>query len=295
MSTHDEHDQPVIGPRPELPPRPPVPDDRIHGDDLEAGRPTPPPTRPTTGPSEPSPPTAQRRRRPWVIAAVGGVILLGSGGLGTGFGAFGTAESSTTLSREQIDAVVLKGGAADVDVVGGAPAGKVEVTTRASRNLFGAGQVRENDSWAGNTLTVERSGCSGFLFGCSVDYTVRVPDGTTVRVESGSGDISAEGNLGALDLRSGSGDVDATNVTARTVTARVGSGDIDLGLANAPDAVTIEAGSGDVDVQVPEGSSYNTDVSTGSGDEDNTLGDTDTAARTLQVRAGSGDVELGRR
>lgn len=32
----DDETAPVFGPRPELPPRPPVPDDRIHGDTLHA-------------------------------------------------------------------------------------------------------------------------------------------------------------------------------------------------------------------------------------------------------------------
>ena len=57
-------------------------------------------------------------------------------------------------------------------------------------------------------------GCSEFTFGhCRADLLVRVPEGTAVRVDASSGDLTADGLSGDVELRTSSGDVIARDLS----------------------------------------------------------------------------------
>ncbi len=155
-------------------------------------------------------------------------------------------------------------------------------------------------------------GCDEVSFGhCEATLLVRVPPGTAVRVETSSGDLSADGltgnvtlhtasgdvraqNLsGRLDLDSASGDVDGTALRAATVRAHTGSGDVDLHFASPPDTADADTGSGDVRIAVPRGpETYNVDVDAGSGTDDVDLVPDPASRRLLRADTGSGDVEI---
>lgn len=231
------------------------------------------------------------------------------------FSSTGVTSSSATDSETRDfsgSSIVVHAGANEVEVLGGADPGKVEITRRSHWGI-GATKPDPNEEWGQGRLEIRDAECGGLGWRrCSIDYVLRVPDGTAVTIESGSGDISVSGALGRLDLDVGSGDIDGRRLSAEQVVARAGSGDIDLGfasgspevlaragsgsiqldLATAPGALDVETGSGDVGIDVPESQRYRLDIETGSGDQNVDVPSTANAPSTIRVRTGSGDVEL---
>ena len=208
-----------FGERPELPPRPPVPDDRIHGDTLDptvegrdpgfeantAGAAPPAVGPPAPGDRRPLSRRGRRHgRRRWVVLGVGAALLVG--GLNVGR-AVGSVEQRSVLTHA-VTGIRVSSDAGDVEVSGGASAGTVELTRRLPRGSDTSSNAGQ--SWEGDTLVVDSDpGCGPLVFGCSVDYELRVPDGTKVTVDAGSGDLKLEGALGAVDVKAGSGDIEA--------------------------------------------------------------------------------------
>ena len=136
---------------------------------------------------------------------------------------------------------------------------------------------------SGNTITIGTNHSESSLFrDVSIDYEITTPSGTTLKAESGSGDLEIGGiegivtgetgsgdmkveNIGAnVRLETGSGSIHATNVHG-AATLQTGSGDIDLGLT----------GAGDVKAQTGSGSIHISGVNGG-----------------LRAQAGSGEVEV---
>ncbi|HKX66708.1 MAG TPA: DUF4097 family beta strand repeat-containing protein [Intrasporangium sp.] len=332
-------DTPTQGPflpRPTMPPATDVPDDRIHGDSLEAA---PPPSAPSAPPGPPqSPPSVPqsplptsapprgRSRGPWLgLAGVGLALVIGS------FGVITESKTETEVRPFTGDTISFAVGSNDVQVLGGAPAGKIEVTRQFEWGLGGT-KPTPNETWDADGVAISEADCQGVSWRCGVDYIVRVPDDTAVELRGGSGDVVLSGSLGVIDaevgsgdleadglssadvrLQTGSGDVDlgllpgAGKVDVRTgsgdmelsldsdaasVLLRAGSGDIDLELPSAPDSLDIETGSGDVSIDAPDAEQFRLDVDTGSGDQDVDVPSSATADHLIKVSTGSGDVEI---
>jgi DUF4097 and DUF4098 domain-containing protein YvlB len=114
----------------------------------------------------------------------------------------------------------------------------------------------------------------------SVDYEITVPEDTTVRTRSGSGDQTIEGVRGNADLQSGSGDMKLSQLTGE-VRLQTGSGNVRARDISGP--VRGGAGSGDIEVE-----------ETGKGDIDLHTGSGNITARGIQGAfrgdAGSGDI-----
>jgi hypothetical protein len=114
----------------------------------------------------------------------------------------------------------------------------------------------------------------------SVDYEITVPEDTTIRSHSGSGDQTIEGTRGNVDLQTGSGDVKLSRLTGE-IRLQTGSGDVRAMGISGP--VRGSAGSGNIEVE-----------ETGSGDVDLHTGSGNVSVRgmqgTLHAEAGSGDV-----
>ena len=114
----------------------------------------------------------------------------------------------------------------------------------------------------------------------SVDYEITVPEETTIRTHSGSGDQTIEGTHGNVDLQSGSGDVRLTRLTGE-IHLQTGSGNVRA--REISGAVRGGAGSGDMELE-----------ETGSGDVDLHTGSGNITARgvqgALRAEAGSGDI-----
>lgn len=198
----------------------------------------------------------------WVVAGVGAALVVVSvvgdfswtglaGGIGVGPG----VEEAQTY-RQPVKSLSVTGGAGDVVVRQGAPAGTVEVTRRLGWSP-GSSRPSADETWDGDALRIDAD-CGALLGWCSIDYVVTVPDGTAVTVETGSGDI-----------------------------------DVDLAAVSAP--VDLRAGSGDVSVTVPRDGAYAVRTGTGSGDEDVEVTSDASASARLDVETGSGDIEISYR
>jgi DUF4097 and DUF4098 domain-containing protein YvlB len=156
-------------------------------------------------------------------------------------------------------------------------------------------------------------GCPEITFGhCEADITVSVPANTTIKVKAGSGDISAEGLGGNVDLHSSSGDVVGTDLTGHSVqltsnsgdivadgvsgtyvVTRTHSGDVVTRLTRVPEAVEARSNSGDVAVFVPPGDTiYRVDADTDSGDKNVHVADVGAPQSTITARTNSGDVNV---
>lgn len=144
----------------------------------------------------------------------------------------------------------------------------------------------DGHSVAGDTLTLAYE-CDN----CWVDYKVEVPRGLTLKIDTGSGDITLRNLSGKVDASTGAGDIDARGLAAAQVGTRTGSGDITLRFARVPDRVRAESGAGNSRLWVPDGA-YNLDVSTGAGGRRLEVADDDSAPRTITIRTGSGDAEV---
>jgi len=114
----------------------------------------------------------------------------------------------------------------------------------------------------------------------SVDYEITVPEDTTVRTRSGSGDQTIEGTRGNADLQSGSGDMRLSRLSGE-IRLQTGSGNVRARDISGP--VRGGAGSGDIEVE-----------ETGKGDIDLHTGSGNITARGIQGAfrgdAGSGDI-----
>ncbi len=312
-----------------VPPQaPPVPDDRIYGDDLAGSepfgepwlRPTltatadpagrtadPAPARPTLSTPPSRPPT-----KSWLVAGIGATLLLAgvasfsSWNVLTG-GLWRSADQNQSYSQD-ISTITFDGSSGDVEIRADSASGKVEVTRHLSWGP-GSTQPTPNESVTGSTLKIV-SDCSAFMSWCSIDYIVHVPTGTGVNLNSGSGDVMLAGDLGAIvaetgsgdisvegsgngrvSLRAGSGDIAASDLASGQVVGHTGSGSMAIDFANPPTDVALDAGSGDISVQVPQGT-YAVSGDSGSGDREVGVALNQSSTKRIDIRTGSGDVTV---
>lgn len=217
-----------------------------------------------------------------------------------------------TAASGALPSLAIRADAADVDVVG-SDGDQVTVEQVA--------QVPHGESMGAPSVTGSRlnlpSHCHGssldWLLRCHVSYVVHVPGLTALDVRTGSGDVSAQGltvdtltfHLGSGDLdvvngaistlsaSTGSGDINVNGSTSGRATLETGSGDLSLGFAQDPIQVTATTGSGDLDIVVPDDQeAYVVHGQTGSGDYSNHVDTSDTSARTITAKTGSGDLTI---
>jgi DUF4097 and DUF4098 domain-containing protein YvlB len=112
--------------------------------------------------------------------------------------------------------------------------------------------VRQN----GNSIRVDYVNMRNI----AVDYDITVPENTTLRAHSGSGDQTIEGIKGTIDLEAGSGDLKLESLTGE-LHASTGSGNVVGHRISGP--VRAKAGSGDLEIE--EVGSGDVDIRTGSG------------------------------
>ncbi len=139
----------------------------------------------------------------------------------------------------------------------------------------------------------------------SIDYELVVPSGSEFKAQTGSGDLSVLGPLGAVDVQTGSGDVAIESVKG-SVRLMTGSGDVKMKEAGASGA-DVQTGSGDVAVALPSQGGFDLAVETGSGDVSTAsglsienmksshgsfTGKVRRGGARYAIRTGSGDVRL---
>ena len=125
-----------------------------------------------------------------------------------------------------------------------------------------------------------RAGFAG-LRNSRLNVRVVVPTGSRVTAKLKSADLTADGTLERVRVKSGSGDIGLATVTG-DVTVEVGSGDVRARTVGGD--LRVRSGSGDVVLDRSEGG---VEVLTGSGD---VL--VEEAEGTVQLKTGSGDLRV---
>lgn len=233
------------------------------------------------------------------VAAVGiaGVALLttGCGIIGPTMRTEGSAELDASITEVRIDSssgsVKVSGGDDDEASLEWA------VSTRANRTI---GPTYSID---GSTLVL--NGCGRW---CSVDYTVRVPEGVDVtgRTANGSIDLS---DVGEVDMRTTNGKITLDGVSGRVqasssngriegeglvgtgIEVSTSNGSIELELASAQD-VSAESSNGAIEVRVPDGS-YRVETQTSNGREEVRIPKSDTGRFLIDLRTSNGPITVG--
>lgn len=228
------------------------------------------------------------------------------------------------VSRVSVDGVN-----ADVTLVP-ASGRQVEIDTHA-KGTFWVPKLKTEI--VGGHLTL-RGSCHNLVIGhCESSFTVRVPEGLPVSVDTrsgdvrvtdldgpvtvdagsgdvalsglsggttarvSSGDIEASRLSGRLDLMTSSGDVDAAELSSTTIDARATSGDVFLDIAKVPKRVNVASSSGDVVIAVPRNGreGYAAHAATSSGDVNMRVQTNDNADQTLSAVTSSGDATIAYR
>ena len=116
----------------------------------------------------------------------------------------------------------------------------------------------------------------------SVDYEITVPEETSVRSHTGSGNQTLSGLRGKIDLESGSGDLQLSGINGE-MHVRTGSGNVHADRVSGP--ISSHAGSGDIHIE--ETGAGDADIETGSGNID-----LKGLVGGLRASAGSGDITI---
>jgi DUF4097 and DUF4098 domain-containing protein YvlB len=211
------------------------------------------------------------------------------------------------------------------------PAGEVLQLTGTSGDVTIVAEEREDirvdarTSWSlarpdvelrreGDRLTLRGScgfwGSVGFG-GCAADFEIYVPLGTRIdarissgdmrvagaraatRLKTSSGDVRAEDVAAPLDVRTSSGELDVLGFAGPDVFAETSSGDVTIRAEAVPDRVTARTSSGEVTVAVPD-AVYDVRAITSSGDTRVDVRQDPGAARVIEARSSSGDVDVVR-
>jgi hypothetical protein len=210
---------------------------------------------------------------------------------------------------------VTVSGPVDLEVL--THSGDVTVRAGSSGSVFIRGKIYVNNHWLGSNRDadvhdieqhppIRQEGNSIHIEyvnmrNISVDYEISVPENTTVRTRSGSGDQTIEGTHGNVDTQTGSGDVKLAKLTGE-IRLQTGSGNIRARQVSG----SVRGGTGSGDVEIDEAASGDIDLHTGSGNitargvqggfhGETGSGDVTAEGRqtgTWDIRTGSGNVHV---
>ena len=200
--------------------------------------------------------------------------------------------------------VTLVGGGVAVETTG-EPGVVIELSGKnndATRQAISETRIEKIDRAGGHEIIVHVPRKSGLVIGRGpkIDIRIRCPRGSDLAVRAGSADLDATGTLGAVDVKTASGDVsldDAVSVAADTasgdvrmrdvggeLSVRTASGDVSVRRCDGPLTANLVSG----DLSVHEAASGLT-VTTVSGDIDVRA----VGGGEISIQAVSGDVQLG--
>ncbi|MFR9730484.1 hypothetical protein ACL03H_14765 [Saccharopolyspora sp. MS10] len=238
--------------------------------------------------------------------------------------AAGTIVSWTWGERGERSEVTALPAVAEVRLAGAV--GKVEVEHRPGARAEVRERIRggEGDGprhrLEGGALVLP--GCGD---GCSIDYAITLPEPVpvlgessageldvigmasvavrvsagAVRVEDVAGPVRVRGTSGGIELRGLGGDVDVAtgsggisgeDLGGQVVAARTRAGSVELELT-APREVRAETGTGGVELRVPDGG-YRVRAATGTGSRDVEVTTDPSSPRLLDLRTGTGSIEV---
>lgn len=237
-----------------------------------------------------------------LVTIVGGVVLLGAAGverppLGATFpisliqsAAEGDFERTLSVGSGVVDlevatgsgdVTVRRGGTGNVRIMGHVSVGRRDSNPGSTLQMIQNSPPIEQN---GNRIRIGRDtdDDDDLMRNVSIDYEIVVPEGTSLDVNTGSGDLEISGLNGGVEATTGSGDVELSDIGG-DVAARTGSGDI-IGENIAGE---IEANTGSGDVELSQTAQGDVSIATGSGDVELTG-----IRGGLQIGSGSGDIEV---
>ncbi|MFI1362231.1 DUF4097 family beta strand repeat-containing protein [Streptomyces griseochromogenes] len=179
--------------------------------------------------------------------------------------------------------LVIKGGTGDVRVTGGGST--VRVTERQSYRS--APPHTTHSTAADGTLTLTYD-CQD----CGVDYDVRVPTGTAVSVDEGTGDVSLTALGGPVKADTGTGTITGTRLTAQEARLTTQTGGVRAAFSRPPAVVHATTQTGSVDIAVPRGTPYAVQAGAQTGKVDVGVDRADDSPRSITARAQTGDVTV---
>jgi hypothetical protein len=239
-----------------------------------------------------------------VVLTVGGLVawrLIGQG--------VPQRETQVTTYDQAVLKVFFDGAGSDVTVH--AREGTTAVTVRRTLHWTDT-KPTATEEWTGDTLRITYD-CPDWAFvsDCGVDYSVDLPPSVAIEADISSGDISAFGPVGPVNLRTSSGDIQARGLTAAadvhtssgdivlealessTLVAESTSGDITIGYAKAPTTLKAYATSGDITVTMPRSEmTYQVRLDTTSGEHSTDIGNSDNGSGSITATSTSGDVRI---
>jgi hypothetical protein len=236
-------------------------------------------------------PAAPRRISAWwaLVGACALALVLAAVGLAVWWAATRETRITTYHVVGDLSSIALDVGAADVEIDGGG-SGAVEVR-RTDQFAFGHPATERRAATGGGLSIVAR--CPRQLLGaCHSAYRVTVPDNVGVTVNTTSGRVVIAGLRASARVATTSGSVAASGFCGFSLRATSGSGAVRAAAECSPDRMELRSGSGDVQATLPPGR-YQVDASSDSGHARvSGLTAADDAPFAVQALSGSGDVSV---
>lgn len=237
-----------------------------------------------------------------VLVVVAAVIFLY--GAGTALSRVTEHTETQTRTFAAASTVVIATNSADVKIVA-SDRSDVRVTTKEQRSLWGGGHVRMRGDAGGLELRDRCHGLPVVEDPCHVRMLLEVPRSTSVRVDTGTGDVRAENLEGGADLSSGTGDTHVIGVRgpvrvqaqtgdvdveapAPDISVQTATGDVAI-VASHPQTIHAVAATGDIVLVVPS-LTYAVDAQSDAGDDKVLVHVDDTSPRKLRAHTNTGDV-----
>ncbi|MFF7967423.1 DUF4097 family beta strand repeat-containing protein [Streptomyces sp. NPDC007903] len=216
-----------------------------------------------------------------VKLVVAGVALVGAALSGC------AVQDKSATAQYGIDAkvtalsVTTKGG--NIDVVPGEGTG-AQVTEKIR---YANDKPRTEHSVSNGRLTLTAPRCDD----CGVNYTVSVPPGTTLTLDTEGGNITVREVDGAMTARTGGGNVRVTDTAPKTLSARTDGGNIEASLKKPPATLTAETGGGNVKVVLPR-TPYAVDATTSGGRNTVSVPTDPSSPHHVTIRTGGGNIDV---
>jgi hypothetical protein len=250
--------------------------------------------------------TVASRNHSWTVLAAAGAafVTLTVGGCG--------ADPSDAQPQKRSFALQGKTLTVDADdaVVELVPGDgrNVEVTRRVDGWVVLGSGPRTTWTMSDGTLRLGLK-CTALVSDCRAEHQITVPRGVAVQVKGDNGSVIASGFRtalklssgngivkvtdcsGPLDLRSDNGSIDATRISATSVTADADNGSVRLGLNAVPDLVNATSGNGRILIDLPgSDTSYAVSASAENGLLDVDVPNDDNSTHVLKARSDNGEV-----
>lgn len=232
------------------------------------------------------------RRRPLRIAAACAVLATVTG-LSSGCALLGddekTSKSAYAVDGSATELVSVDTGGGDIEVVAGdRRSDAIRVTERFT---YDKQKPNTEHTEKGGRLALTADDCGDPDRTCDVDYEVKVPAGTTLRLKSGGGDVKVTGVSGTVRADTEGGDVHVDESSSASVTAHTDGGDILGAFTKSPSAVAFTSAGGDIDVRLPD-TSYAVDATTSGGTREVTVPVKAGSTHHVKAHTDGGDVSV---